>query len=463
MDTDPFGRLPWFALEKILSNLPSLPTLHSLYNASPEVAVFLHRNQDLFSRILEAIISNPVRERGLAPHVQDIIRLLILVWTPMQEPCIDILGSLYYVLERPRESPSMLKTISPLTPAAILCRLLRLMARLRCLIHAYFHSVITRCLQLQLEHIPPPLRPRKRWWTADWVVDRSQRPKGIPYTPIDIGPLTWVEEQRLLSSFFLVVLFYELRKGHLEHSLVVKDSASVRALLDNNVEGFWKNAFRKYQPTQGHEEQLAALLHWLYGGIGIDHGSVPFGISLGDVVTSSRSGKQIAQVSSSSISSNCAKGLTNWNAWVGSGSGGENVNANPETNIFSQKCIIGTGANSFARLCEYSCKDGYCPLGGGVTQRPTSLGTTEYYTNVTTTTLLAQTSQDTSATSTMVVPVWVQAGGFYWSPVHQPTPKLGGIPVPPLPSEHNLDGPGDCRDGALFPFIPSLSAIQLSS
>ncbi|KAE8316507.1 hypothetical protein BDV41DRAFT_111846 [Aspergillus transmontanensis] len=282
MNSDPFGRLPWFALQSILSNLPSLPALYSLYNASPEVAAFLHRNKDLFAQIIDAIISNPVCERGLAPHVQDILRLIIRIWTPIQEPDTDILGSLYYVLERPhvlppmretrsqfyvesrpRESPPTLKAISPSTPSAILSRLLRLMGWLRCLIHAYFHSAITRCLQLQLEHIPPPLRRRKRWWTADWVVDRSKRPKGIPYTPTDIGPLTWVEEQRLLSSFLFIVLFHELHKTHLEHSLFIKDSESVRALLENDVEVFWKNALREYHSTEGHEEQLVALLHWL--------------------------------------------------------------------------------------------------------------------------------------------------------------------------------------------------------
>ena len=187
-------------------------------------------------------------------------------------------------------------------------------------------------------------------------------------------------------------------------------------------------------------------------------------------------------------------------------------------------------------------------LCGGVTQTPASLGTTEYYTNgetytyseaefpslsdlatstVTTTTLPTQTSQTTSATSITVVPVWVQAGVFYWSPVPQPTPKPGDIPVPPLPSfppiptapcfklfdlfsiecppnrfiptttfisdapspictdadshqllghllwhhylerqpqsEHNINGPGDCKDSALFPLIPSLQIMQLSS
>ncbi|KAE8419725.1 glycosyl hydrolase family 71-domain-containing protein [Aspergillus pseudocaelatus] len=80
---------------------------------------------------------------------------------------------------------------------------------------------------------------------------------------------------------------------------------------------------------------------------------------------------------------------------------------------------------------------------GGVTQTPTSFGTIEYYTNCETYTYSeAQfpslsdlaTSTATSTTSTTVVPPWVQAGGFYWSPVSQPTSKPSDIPVPPLPS-----------------------------
>ncbi|KAE8326193.1 hypothetical protein BDV39DRAFT_206088 [Aspergillus sergii] len=126
MDSDPFGRLPWFVLQRILSDLPGLPALYSLYKASPGVAGFLHQNNDLFARIVDSIIDNPVREKGLAPHVQDTIRLIILVWTPTQESETDILGILHYVRERPSDWPSMLKAISLLTRSAILCRLLRL-------------------------------------------------------------------------------------------------------------------------------------------------------------------------------------------------------------------------------------------------------------------------------------------------------------------------------------------------
>ncbi|KAB8074386.1 hypothetical protein BDV29DRAFT_173675 [Aspergillus leporis] len=264
MNTDPFGRLPWFVLQRILSNLPSLPALHNLYTASPEVVVFLHQNNDLFAQIVDAIIGNPVRERGLAPHVQNIMQLIILVWTrqrtagPMQEPDKDILGSLHYIRECHREYSLMLNITSPLTPSAFLYQLVHLMARLRCLIHACFHSMIARCLQLQLEHLPK----KARYHTTRPVVDRSRRPQGIPYTPVDIGPPTWAEEQRLLSSFLCVVLFYELRKAHVEHSLIMKDSECARALLDNNVEGFWEKILWGCN-NEGQEEQIATLLHWL--------------------------------------------------------------------------------------------------------------------------------------------------------------------------------------------------------
>ena len=259
MGTDPFCRLPWFVLQRILSNLPSLPALHSLCKASPDIAGFLYQNNDLFARIVDAIIDNPVRERGLAPHVQDIIRLIILVWTPMQEIDTDIVGILHYVQERRLECPSNLKTISPSTPSAILYRLLRLIPRLRCLIHAYFHSTIKRCLQLQLEHLPP----KTLFYSTRPVLDLSRRPqRGIPYTPVDIGPPTWVEEQRLLSSFLCIVLFYELRKKRIECSLAIEDGETVSALLDNNVEMFWRKVLWE-RSAEGQEEQIATLLHWL--------------------------------------------------------------------------------------------------------------------------------------------------------------------------------------------------------
>jgi hypothetical protein len=112
---DPFARLPWFVLQNILSNLADLPLLYRLHNASPAVAAFLHANIDLFAATVDAIIGNPARERGLLPHVQHAVRLLVLVWTrasdsqsrqgndkaeePLERSYTDILSTLRYVRE----------------------------------------------------------------------------------------------------------------------------------------------------------------------------------------------------------------------------------------------------------------------------------------------------------------------------------------------------------------------------
>lgn len=100
------------------------------------------------------------------------------------------------------------------------------------------------------------------------------------------------------------------------------------------------------------------------GGVGIYHGSVPFGSSLGEVVvTLSRSGTQISEVSGSTISTDCVNGLENWNAWMGSDSSGESISATPTNSLSSQKCINGTGVNNFMCICEFACHYGYCPIG----------------------------------------------------------------------------------------------------
>jgi hypothetical protein len=271
---DPFGRLPWFVLRNILSNLVDLPTLQRLHNASPAVAAFLHENNDLFAAIVDAIIEDPARERGMLPHVQHAVRLLVLLWTrapdslhlqannkaaePLEESYAGILSTVRYVRERfPQEPSPIEKTISRSTSSAILCRLLALITRLRRIAHACFHSMVARCLKLRVEHLP---KKTKYCNTRD-VVDRSQRPQGIPYVPLDIGPATWFEEQRLLHGLLCVVLFYELRKTHVECSVITTDGQAVQTSLDDNVEGFWKTIL--WMHNDGQVEQITTLLEWL--------------------------------------------------------------------------------------------------------------------------------------------------------------------------------------------------------
>ncbi|KAL5042422.1 hypothetical protein BDW71DRAFT_211179 [Aspergillus fruticulosus] len=110
---DPFGRLPWFALHNILSALPDLPTLHSLHNASPDVAAFLQGNNDLFAQIVDSIMESTASERGLTPIVQRAVRYLVTIWAAQskrerqqQDPDQNILNNLRNLAEQYSNHPT---------------------------------------------------------------------------------------------------------------------------------------------------------------------------------------------------------------------------------------------------------------------------------------------------------------------------------------------------------------------
>ncbi|KAJ0420819.1 hypothetical protein BJY00DRAFT_283618 [Aspergillus carlsbadensis] len=271
---DPFSRLPWFVLRDILSDLPDLFSLHSLYTASPGVARFLRDHNDLFILIIEEIIARPTRERGLVPYVQELIRLLVHLWsrqangTDAVHSYGEILESIQHIGERPpRELSPVLRGIPVSTPPALLFRLLDLVARLRRVAHGFFHCTIERCLELSVEQLP------QRDFTAQGKgmragkynnkgppTDPSQRPQGIPYAPVDIGPMSRLEEQRALGCLLCVVFFYDLRSADGETLAIREIPQRVDAACIENVEGFW-DAFRSY--PRGPQEQLQTLLVYL--------------------------------------------------------------------------------------------------------------------------------------------------------------------------------------------------------
>ncbi|KAJ5019227.1 Mutanase [Colletotrichum sp. SAR 10_99] len=99
------------------------------------------------------------------------------------------------------------------------------------------------------------------------------------------------------------------------------------------------------------------------GGIGVYHGSVPFQGRGSVSISLHRGGANIATIDGGSITDNCAeRGLTNWNAWVGSAMAAGSISATPALSRDEQKCIKGTGATGFTKLCEFTCKYGYCPV-----------------------------------------------------------------------------------------------------
>ncbi|PTU21963.1 hypothetical protein P175DRAFT_0424640, partial [Aspergillus ochraceoroseus IBT 24754] len=98
------------------------------------------------------------------------------------------------------------------------------------------------------------------------------------------------------------------------------------------------------------------------GGVGIYHGSAAY-TGTGDVVvTVSRVGETIVEVSGGSITSVCDNGFQNWNAWVGSATAIGTTFAK-SLSLSNDTCVEGTGTGNFAGLCEFSCQYGYCPIG----------------------------------------------------------------------------------------------------
>ncbi|KAL3484513.1 hypothetical protein BJX62DRAFT_230195 [Aspergillus germanicus] len=234
---DPFAGLPWFILRDILSSLPDLFSLHSLYNASPGIATFLRENNAQFAQITDAIMARPSRDRGLMPYIRDMLRLLVLLWsrqsngTDAAHSYTEILESISRIRKQgPYQSLPVVNALPPSTPSALLFRLLALVTRLQPIAHSFFHTMIDRCLKLSIEQLP-----------------------------LGNGEIQ-MEEQRILGSLLCVVFFYDLRTAHAQSLGISEISRCEEVLLTNNVEEFW----HAHGFGDGSQlEQLGSLLLWL--------------------------------------------------------------------------------------------------------------------------------------------------------------------------------------------------------
>ncbi|KAF4215598.1 hypothetical protein CNMCM6457_005781 [Aspergillus fumigatiaffinis] len=115
--------------------------------------------------------------------------------------------------------------------------------------------------------------------------------------------------------------------------------------------------------TEENVVTWVSSLPWTWapdGKVGIFHGSVPFTGTGEVIVTISRDGTQLAQVTGKAIPSACTDGL--FNAWVGSATSPAAVSAKLPLSLSEQACINGTGAYNFAGLCDFACSYGYCPV-----------------------------------------------------------------------------------------------------
>lgn len=135
---------------------------------------------------------------------------------------------------------------------------------------------------------------------------------------------------------------------------VVQDKIFYSALL---------SSAQQVTVTVGGVDLGAKWTHTPSDPVGIYHGSVAFGSNTGPVKITV--GGMV--FTGESITTSCTRasgqdGLTNFNAWVGSQSGGA-VHATPTLTMSEQVCIEGTGAAGFSELCEFTCQYSYCPPG----------------------------------------------------------------------------------------------------
>lgn len=273
---DPFSRLPWFVLRKILCSIPDLPTLYTLHNASPVIAAFLHENDVLFRIIVDTIITKPILKRGLLPEVLHSLKGLIVRWNKqlrfqqnmgiiepdselesLHQPVENYVG--FPDLDSPLPVSEAREGIIPKsTPPGILCRLLALMTRIQRPVRACFQPSVARCLTERTATSPSHLHTRAiRFFNTRPVVGPpSKQPKGVP-----VGPPTWLEEQRLVSVLLHVVVSYEVREAYnASYYLAPAMVPPSQAGINYDIEDFCDQTLRsRYEQSR----RLGKLLAWL--------------------------------------------------------------------------------------------------------------------------------------------------------------------------------------------------------
>ena len=269
---DPFQALPVHIIELVLKQLPDLPSLYFLHNASPSIASVLHNDQRLTVSLIEAISTHPYTP----PRIQCIIRTIALLRLQSRLNCetesinkekhISLLPSTledfiipFRLLCYPEPTACYLRhgttpltlTLSPSLaslPSSPLfpCQLLALSTYVHFLSRIIINSLLKRCHSLQLRHpADPKYRFKDSFRYAIWLKSSHVAP-GLSYMPADIGPPSWSEESRVLLAVWRVVLYFEMRSIYLNKessTLWASDWGEVNTRKREGLEivAFWKD------------------------------------------------------------------------------------------------------------------------------------------------------------------------------------------------------------------------------
>lgn len=229
-----FERLAPELLLHILTHLPDLESLDNLLRASPAAS----RLFDVYGvEIFEGVLSSSVPYG----HTCALIRIVALVRSSSLPPlACDLISFRNFVRHEStshRYNPPLWTLPSPILSDVSVTVLRGLLAT-----HRKIVCLTISCLKFYLNRFKP-LRPShlvdtKFHFESDYygpdghyVPSWQQTPAERPFPVHDIGPPTWVEEQRVLRAFWRVQLFRELKTA-INASVVNWPENDVRKLND---------------------------------------------------------------------------------------------------------------------------------------------------------------------------------------------------------------------------------------
>lgn len=208
-----FDDLPREVQLRILADIPDLRSLYNLIRASPAASrLFTH---------VGAEVLEPILARSVAPQLHQLTRMVGALRTATSGA--PLAASLEAFLDRfirrggrdsanygppaPRLTESYGRRPAVGDSLADIRGVLLLARRIACLAQSCTELYRERCKALSPAHLrkPPTFAKFETFWNREY--DEQ------PYTPRDMGPTTWIEEQRAMCGFWRVQLLCELKRA----------------------------------------------------------------------------------------------------------------------------------------------------------------------------------------------------------------------------------------------------------
>ncbi|KAI1290529.1 hypothetical protein F5Y03DRAFT_388793 [Xylaria venustula] len=226
MASDLLERLPPEILLPILKQLPELTSLYRLLRASPKVCRLF---ETYGVEIFEAILNSGIIHK----YTSAIIRIVAMLRSSTLPPDVKDLSSFIdmYVYEtqllryeRQEVRPPL--RLSPATPTTVLRGIMVSHCKNECLMISCLKFYLDRFRPLKPLHVVDPNEWENYEWhgveevpASEFIGSWEVKPPVRPAEVRDIGPPTWVEEQRVLRAFWRNQLFLQLKIGATDGTL----------------------------------------------------------------------------------------------------------------------------------------------------------------------------------------------------------------------------------------------------